>query len=66
MIKIKKRIFWQSFYLSSVIFLCCFFGCVGIARAYEKTMEIGFGEYKKAVSYDGESIRILDFEIGKR
>ena len=43
--------------------LCLFMGAYGIARAYENTRRIGFGEYKKAVDVDDGGIRILDFEI---
>ena len=43
--------------------LCFFLGAYGIARAYENTRRIGFGEYKKAVDVDDGGIRILDFEI---
>lgn len=60
----RNKTFWRSVYLSAVLLLCLILGTAGVGRAYEKTKEIGFGEYKKAVEYDGETIRLLDFEIG--
>ena len=38
-------------------------GAYGIAKAYENTRRIGFGEYKKAGDVDDGGIRILAFEI---
>lgn len=65
MIKIKKqkKLLLRSFYISSVLALCLFIAFFGMARAYENTRQIGFGEYKKAVEYENGTIRILDFEI---
>lgn len=60
---IIKRLFLRSLILSSVVALCLFMGAYGIARAYENTRRIGFGEYKKAVDVEDGGIRILDFEI---
>lgn len=61
--KKRKRMFFRSFLLSSVIIFCILIASFGIAAAYENTLRIGFGEYKKAVSADNDGIRILDFEF---
>ncbi len=62
MIKIK-RVFIRSFLISSVVAVCFFSGLFGIAKAYENTRRIGFGEYKKAVAIEEDGLRILDFTI---
>ena len=59
----KMKAFFKSFYISAVILLCLFIGFCGTARVYENARLIGFGEYKKAVEFDGDTLRILDFEI---
>lgn len=62
MVKIK-RLFLRSFLISSVVALCFFSGLFGIAKAYENTRRIGFGEYKKAFALEDDGLRILDFKI---
>lgn len=57
------KTFFKSFYISAVILLCFFIGIYGTAKVYENARLIGFGEYKKAVEFDGGTLRILDFEI---
>ncbi|MEE1053484.1 MAG: hypothetical protein U0L33_04005 [Acutalibacteraceae bacterium] len=46
--------------------MCIVFGWLGIAEAYENTVQTAFGEYKKAVEITNNKIRILDFEINKK
>ena len=43
--------------------MCLSFGWLGISSAYENTVQVAFGEYKKAIEITREKIRILDFEI---
>ena len=62
MIKIK-RVFIRSFSISFVVAVCFFSGLFGIAKAYENTRRIGFGENKKAVAIEEDGLRILDFTI---
>lgn len=57
------KTFLKTFYISAVTLLCFFFGIYGTAKVYENARLIGFGEYKKAVEFDGGTLRILDFEI---
>ena len=59
----KTRLFFKSFYLSSLILFCLTIGLTGIGKAYENTRQIGFGEYKRAIELTDDGIRILDFEI---
>lgn len=56
------KLFFKSFYISLCLALCIFIASFGVALAYENIRLIGFGEYKKAVEIDSESIRLLDFE----
>lgn len=46
-----------------MILFCISFGIAGTAKAYEKIRLVGFGEYRKAVELDGNTLKILDFEI---
>ena len=57
------KTFLKTFYISAVTLLCFFIGIYGAAKVYENARLIGFGEYKKAVEFDGGTLRILDFEI---
>lgn len=59
----QKRTFIRSFYLSSVIVLCLILGSFSAAKAYENMRLSGFGEYKRAVEYNGSKWRIFDFEF---
>lgn len=61
--KAKRRVFWRSFYISAVIVLCLLCGAFGMFQAYENTVRIGFGEYKKAIELTDDGIRIFDFVI---
>ncbi|MBQ8202659.1 MAG: hypothetical protein IJZ75_00060 [Clostridia bacterium] len=56
------KLFFKSFYISLILSFCILFALFGVAKAYESIRLIGFGEYKKAVEIDSDSIRILDFE----
>ena len=55
-------LFFRSFFLSSVVTGCLFFGIYGVSEAYKNTRRIGFGEEKSAVSVGKEKIRIFDWE----
>ena len=57
------KTFLKTFYISAVTLLCFFIIIYGPAKVYENARLIGFGEYKKAVEFDGGTLRILDFEI---
>lgn len=59
----KKQAFFRSFTLSFVICLCLGIGLFGIAKTYENTRQVGFGEYKSAVSFEDGVLQILDFEF---
>lgn len=58
-----KRLFLRSLTISFVVVFCLFSGFYGIAKAYENTRRIGFGEYKKAVAFEDGNLRVLDFII---
>ena len=51
------------FIISFVITACVISGFFGVCAAYENTVKIAYGEYKKAVEIDGGKIRILDFDF---
>lgn len=49
--------------ISFVIIGCITMGAFGIAKAYENTRRVGFGDYKSAIEISDKNIRILDLEI---
>lgn len=57
------KLFKKSFFMTLVILICLIIGIGGIAKAYENTVRIAFGEYKKAFGINSEGLKILDFEI---
>ena len=57
------RLFKKSFFITFVILSCLLIGVIGIAKAYENTVRIAFGEYEKAFGINSEGIKILEFEI---
>lgn len=57
------RLFKKSFFITLTVLICLIIGVGGIAKAYENTVRIAFGEYKNAFGITSEGIRILDFEI---
>lgn len=61
--KRNYKLFFRSFYMSLVIIFCMVIGCVGISKAYENTVQTGFGIDKKAIEYSDGKLRILDFVI---
>lgn len=61
--KKERRLFWRSFFLSSVVVGCLLFGGFGIAKAYENTVRIGLGEYRQAVRLTDGGLQILDFTL---
>jgi len=61
--KFKTKIYFRAFYISLVVLLCVCLGWIGVSTAYENTVRIAYGEYKKAVEINSDSIRILDFVI---
>lgn len=62
-IKNNKRVFFRAMYISAIAVFCLIFGFFGAAKAYENTVRIGFGEYKKAVNFENGKLRIFDLEI---
>ncbi len=63
--KRKTKTYFRTFYISFVIIMCLTLGWIGVSAAYENTVQVAFGEYKKAIEISNESIRILDFVIKK-
>ncbi|MGN1319653.1 MAG: hypothetical protein ACI4U6_00900 [Acutalibacteraceae bacterium] len=61
--KRNTKLYFRTFYISSVLILCLIFGFMGVALAYENTVQTAFGEYKKAIEFSDGSIRIFDFII---
>ncbi len=59
--KKQTKTYFRTVYISSVIILCIIFGWIGISSAYENTVQIAFGEYKKAIEFSDGTFRILDF-----
>lgn len=61
--KRQTKIYFRTLYITLVIVMCLSLGWIGISTAYENTVQVAFGEYKKAIEISGHSIRILDFVI---
>lgn len=60
-LKKPTRTFLRTFWLSCVIVACILFGGLGIIRAYENTRRIAFGDYRPAIEWTEDGLRILDF-----
>ena len=43
--------------------MCLVFGWLGIATAYENTVQVAYGEYKSAIEITDEQIRILSLYL---
>ncbi|MBQ8740944.1 MAG: hypothetical protein IJY79_05300 [Clostridia bacterium] len=63
--KRQTKTYFRTFYISWIVIMCLVFGWLGIAAAYENTVQVAFGEYKSAIEISNEKIRILDFVISK-
>ena len=61
--KKSLKLFFSSFYLSSIIISCIIFAFFGIGKSYENMVYKSFGVKKSAVEIIDGGIRILDFEI---
>lgn len=61
--KKQTKTYFRTLYITLVIMLCLSLGWIGVSTAYENTVQVAFGEYKKAIEITREKIRILDFEI---
>jgi len=61
--KRSTKTYFRSFYLTLTIILCLFIFTFGIAKAYENTVNVGFGKTKTALFVKDGVIHILDFEI---
>lgn len=57
------RLFKKSFIITITVLSCLIIGIGGVAAAYENTVRIAFGEYKKAFEINSEGFKILDFEV---
>lgn len=61
--KRQTKTYFRTLYITLVIMLCLSIGWIGISTAYENTVRVAYGEYKKAIEITKDSIRILDFVI---
>lgn len=61
--KKNTKIFFKSFYVSSVIVFCIIIGILGITKAYEGIRLIGFGEYRNAIEIDNGEFKFFDFSL---
>ena len=59
--KRNTRLFFRSFFVSSVVVFCLMLGFFGITKAYEGIRLVGFGEYRSAIEINDSSIKIFDF-----
>ncbi len=63
MIKIKRKLFFRSFFISFIAVFCIIFGIWATAKAYENIRLVAYGEYTQAFEIHKDGIRIFDFEI---
>lgn len=61
--KTQIKTYFRTFYISFIIIMCLSFGWLGIATAYENTVQTALGEYRQAIEITDKNIRILDFVI---
>lgn len=61
--KRQTKTYFRTFYISWIVIMCLVLGWLGVATAYENTVQIAFGEYRQAIEISDEQIRILDFVI---
>ena len=61
--KRHTKTYLRTFYIALVIMLCLSLGWIGISTAWENTIQVAYGEYKKAIEINDDTIRILDFFI---
>ncbi len=61
--KRHTKTYLRTFYIALVIMLCLSLGWIGISTAWENTIQVAYGEYKKAIEINDDTIRILDFSI---
>ena len=61
--KRNTRLFFRSFFVSSVVVFCFILGFFGITKAYEGIRLVGFGEYRSAIEIDESGIKIFDFTL---
>ena len=47
--KRNTKIFWRTFFISSVIVLCLYIIIAGIGESYKQMQKTGFGKYKNTV-----------------
>lgn len=64
--KRQTKTYLRTLYITLVVVMCLSLGWIGISTAYENTVQVAFGEYKRAIEITDEEIRILDFVISKR
>lgn len=61
--KRKTKLFFKSFYISSLVTFCIVFTVLGMGKAYESIRYVYYGENKSAVEFSRGVLRIFDFEI---
>ena len=61
--KRQTKTYFRTLYITLVIMLCVSLGWIGVSAAYENTVRIAYGEYRKAIEINKDTIRILDFVI---
>lgn len=61
--KKQTKTYFRSLYITLIILTCLTLGWVGISSAWENTVQIAYGQYKKAIEINKDTIRILDFVI---
>ena len=57
--KRNTKIFWRTFFISSVIVLCLYIIIAGIGESYKQMQKTGFGKYKNTVETSTVFLLIL-------
>ena len=59
----KKSLFLRTVYISAVVIFCIVIGFYSAAKAYENIRLLAFGEYKKAIRIEENSLYLFDFSL---
>ena len=55
--------FWRSLLVTSAVLLCIFGGLSSAGKAYENTLQVGYGIYRSAFQWEDGHLRLFDFEF---
>jgi len=63
--KKSTRLFFKSWFLTTIIIICTLVAFFGTTKAYEGIRLIGYGENRRAIEFKEGVLYVFDFEIKK-